>query len=406
MRYLIICFLLLATACSAAPPAPPAATTAATPAPPAPTAAPPRGTETFPTTAPAGSLASATPAEAPAALLPAPLYVLERGQIARIEPDGATRNQVTRERLEIEGFPPISNFAVGPGSELAYVVGALEGDRLVRTGPQGEDNRTIYSDPGHELSHLVWAADGESLFLRLLNNKEVIDIPSGVYQVPAGGGEFQLIRADDPVDDPLNPSRSLRGYRPVALSPGGDHLLVEAFSLFYEGCDYAFLALDGSEPQLILPPEGLQTYCGEAHFAPDGSVLLMIGPPVGPNSGPTIWRAQPDGSLAPVDPAQPLGRAPAPLDETRVLFIQVTLPEDPAGEVIFQPALLPNPQPFSTPFNDQLERALWAPNGSGVVVAVAPLNEDRLLRWIPGTGEPVMLPSTREAIDELHWGDE
>ena len=62
-------------------------------------------------------------------LLPAPLYVLDRGQIARIERDGATRRQLTRERIEYAGIPPISDMDIHPTAGMVYVVGAAAGDR-------------------------------------------------------------------------------------------------------------------------------------------------------------------------------------------------------------------------------------------------------------------------------------
>lgn len=384
-------FCLLLAACSASAPA-----LTATPTP-------------APTTQ-----AEPTPAGPARPLLPAPLYVLDRGQIARIERDGVTRAQLTRERIAVQGFPPIATFDLSPSAGLAYVVGDSDADRLVRTGLRGENPQIIYSQPGHELSDLAWTPDGAFLYLRLLNNNTPPDIPGGIYRIPAAGGALEPIRADDPVDDPVNPARTISGYRPVAWSPDGTKLLIEIFSLFYEGCSLGVIAAEGGEPARISTPEGIETYCGEAAWSPDSStILLLAGPPLA-EGGPSVWRAAATGGQAePLSGPDALARAPfaAPGGQARFFLVQIEGADATGNLFSYTPVELTGPaatpDPLGEPFPDRLALALWAPDGSGAALVVEPAADPLALRWAPaGPGPSVDLPNTREGIRALRWGSE
>lgn len=386
MRILIILGMLLIAGCTAAsspaPTAPPVAT-----APPTVARPQPGGTR-----------------------LPAPLYLLDRGQIARIERDGVTRAQLTRERLEIEGVNPIHTFTIAPGGDLAYVVGDLDADRLVRADPRGANPRTLYSEPLHELSDLAWSPDGSFIALRLLNNKEPPDIPSGIYRLSADGGRPELLRPDDPVDDLANPSRALRGYRPFLFATTGA-LLVEAFSLFYEGCDLAVLP-PGGELARITVPDGISTYCGEAAWSPDGaSVLFLAGKPPGPGGGPTLWRASASGGLAePISAPTDLARAPfvAPDGTLRFFLVRLREADGIAGAEFTMASLAgagATPMPLAPPTPDQPAFVLWAPDGSGAVAELVPADAASALRWLPADGSPSLdLPQTGAGIGGAAWG--
>ncbi|MEP7188819.1 MAG: hypothetical protein ABI901_06500, partial [Roseiflexaceae bacterium] len=107
----LICGALLVGACQSVPSAP---TIAALPT----SAALPTGvpasiaTVTAPTSAPVPTATAPAPTSAPqptaqptaAALLPAPVYLLDNGQIWRMERDGQTRRQLTFESSDIYDF--------------------------------------------------------------------------------------------------------------------------------------------------------------------------------------------------------------------------------------------------------------------------------------------------------------
>lgn len=387
--------VLLLTACTA-------------PVTPTPTAAPP--TAALPTAAPATSAPAATPS---GPILPAPLYVLELGQVARIERDATTRNLVTNERSTISGVPPIATFAASPQGSLAYVVGDLEADRLAVSDGRGAEGTVRYSQPGHELSDLVFSPDGATIALRLLNNNEPADIPSGLYRIPVAGGAPELLQADDPVDDVVNPSRAVSGYQPAAYSPDGTLLLVYVQSLFYEDCVLGIMPAAGGTVRRIELPAGIRTYCAEAVWTPDSAALLFLaGPAEGPAAGPQLWRADvATGTAELLLGGELYARAPLARGDGTIRFFLARVERDASGIVIggsFAPAELSTPgaapRELGPAFPDRLERALWAPDGSGAVLELSPAEAAPELRWSPIAGEPLRLPSTRERIGGLAWG--
>lgn len=385
---------LLLTACAAPPPT---ATPGATP-----TAAP----ATAPPTPPAATVPPA------AVSMPAPLYVLERGQIARIERDATTRTLLTSERSAIPGVPPIATFTVAPSGTLAYVVGDLEADRLSIAGPGGENVTVLYSVPGHELSDLLFTPDGSTIFLRLLNNNQPADVPSGLYRLPASGGAPELVLADDPVDDPANPSRAVGSYLPVAFSPDGDQLLVEVQSLFYEDCGIGFMPAGGGEVLRVTLPADVRSYCGEEAWTPDGrSVLFLAGPKEGPRAGPQLWRADAaSGTAELIVGDDRYARAPIALADGTIRYFLARVERDASGVAVggsFAPAELAapgaEPRELGPAFSERLERALWAPGGSGAVIEID-TEQGVELRWRPIGGEATVLPSARERAGGLAWG--
>jgi len=128
--------LLLVSACQSAPAAPSPASATSAPAATfttvvptleaAPSSAPPA------TNAPAPTVAPQPTAAAPTALLPAPVYLLDDGQIWRMERDGQTRRQLTFESSDI------LDFTIGAtDNALAYVIGTGAASTLVLLDASG-----------------------------------------------------------------------------------------------------------------------------------------------------------------------------------------------------------------------------------------------------------------------------
>lgn len=394
---------LLLAACGGRP--------APTPAPGAPTAAAPGA----PTTGPGATAAPTASGPTPeGAVLPAPLYILEGGQIARIERDGRRRTVLTAEPAPLPGLEPIAEFAVSPTGTLAYIVNDVEVDRLVLADARGESATARYEQPGHELSDLVFAPDGQSLYLRLLNNREPPDLPSGLYRLPLAGGEPELLRADDEPDDLINPARSVSGYRPIAFSPDGARVLLHVFSLFYEDCGLGVIAADGGEVTRIALPEGVEVFCGEEAWSADGGeVIFLAGPIEGEGAGPRLWSADASSGVAtPLLAEGAFARVPLGLPGGAVrFFVADILPGAGGGvQVTFAPAELAGPGAAPTelgqPFDQHLERALWAPDGAGAAIEVSDANNRSLLRWLPADGDPIDLSSADPAAVQLAWGAE
>ncbi|MEI8307728.1 MAG: hypothetical protein WCF99_11770 [Chloroflexales bacterium] len=339
-------------------------------------------------------------------VLPAPLYVLDYGQIARIERDGKSRNLVTSEKVGIQGVEPIATFAVSRAGHIAYVVGDSKADRLVWTGPHGENRRIIYEVEGHELSNLVWSNDSSQIYLRILNNRQPLDMPSGIYRISSAGGSPTLLRADDPVDNVANPSPTINGYRPFAFSLDGSRLLVEIYSLYYDGCGLGVIPTAGGDMVRLNVPLNTKTFCGEATWSPDGTAVSFLA---GPDSGPTIWRGDAaSGATTAMAAADVLSRAPIAMSDGALRFFLVRHDPPGSGPVIFTMSYLTNPQAapiaLGAPFNERLGQVLWSPDGTGAVISIVPTDKPVDLRWVPADGEAIPLPNTSQGINGMAWG--
>ena len=369
------------------------------------------------TSSPAPTVPTATPGVPTAdSRLPAPLYLLQAGQIARIERDTTTRKVLTAEHVanSMSGVDPIAEFAVSPSGGLAYIVGDRDQDRLVLTDAQGQGARTIYAQQGHELSDLVFTPDGQALMLHLLDNRQPPDLPSGLYRLPVAGGTPMLVHADDPLDDPVNPSRAVSGYRPVAFSPDGTRLLLQIYALAYgEICGVGVIAATGGDVTRVSLPADLAGYCGEETWTADGTaVLLLGGKATGDDAGPRLWRAElATGTVVPFVAEGTFARQPHGVAGGATRFFLSRLIRDASGAITgatFAPVQVdaPGTPPveLDTPFDVRLNHALWAPNGAGVLIDVDSTDGSTTLRWLRLGAPSVDLPGAEVAVRQWAWG--
>ncbi|WP_129630958.1 TolB family protein [Candidatus Oscillochloris fontis] len=337
--------------------------------------------------------------------LPAPLYVLDNGQIARIERDGVSRALVTSETIEVQGFPPVATFGISPQGNLAFVVGDLKADRLVLSGPKGEDRRIRYEAEGHELSDIVWSPDGSQIYLRLLNNLDPPDIPSGIYRMEAAGGPLELLLADDPLPDAANSMQMAHEYHPFKIAPDSSRLLVEIDDLTQNSCTLGILPSDGSAFLHLSPPDGLVIYCGDADWSADARRVALLA---GDGAGPQLWQADAQtGAMTALATTNVLARAPLWLPDGGLRFIWASR-EGGQGKLQFALAQIAQSQGTPTMigpiFHEPLGQVLWAVDGSGAMTVVAPEDQVLDLRWMPVHGAAVALPNTKQRIGDLAWG--
>src|SRR5215213_2298208 len=229
-RHLIlICgALLLVGGCQSAPDAPPIAnppTSASLP-----TSAPqPTATVPAPTSAPKPTATVLAPTSAPkptapptaAALLPASVYLLDDGQIWRMERDGQTRRQLTFESSDIYDFDVGATdnalaYAVGDGEERTIVLLDRSGRTELIRGP-------------------VWgpqiAPSGEHIAIQIEATDDAIqsgrpqEFSNGIWLIERAGGRPSLLQASEPISAAGNLIESARQYSPGAWSPDGKQLL-------------------------------------------------------------------------------------------------------------------------------------------------------------------------------------
>ncbi|WP_448540681.1 TolB family protein [Roseiflexus sp.] len=395
-----------------------------------PTAAPPTGAPTaaLPSAPATASPAEATPAPQPAptapqptaGILPAPLYVLAGGQIVRIERDGVTRKQITDEPPSAPDALAIVWFDVSPvDGTIVYVVqGVGAPSLLVRTAADGS-NRTVLSDNLYITSPLI-SPDGTTIAVGVSEDYERPGSQTpGIYALPIAGGTPRLILADIPATDPTTEGGDGRGFTAVAWSPDGTKLLANAYSLSVELCELAIVDVaSGDQVYLGDRTANLQSACTPAIWSPDGrTVLFNTGDPglALPDSG--IWRYDVSGgsiSSLPVKPDNAIVYAPHIAGDTLYALVASTDGTNP----VYTPA---DPQPVlsyalsSVPLtggtwtalrNDthSLFSALWAPDGSGVVVMGGddPINTKVL--WLTGDGSPAVELYTGTDLYAVRWG--
>lgn len=388
-----------------------------TPAP-APTAPPPAEPTPAPT-APAAAVGTpapvALPTPAPTGALPQPLYLLLGGQIFRLERDGVTRTQITYEVPFEPGIAAIAGFAVSPADgTLAYVVQRVGPSVLVRAGPDGEGPTPIFDRDGVQASYPVFSPDGALVAARLVALPEGDpSFQSGVYLIPAAGGEPQLLIADDPDAGPETPAF---GHQPLAFAPDGSRLLLNRFALFVEQCDLALVAVPGGAVTPIQPPPPLagerQTTCDAGVWASDGSAVYVAPIRIGALAGATaIWRVDAEtGASQPITPlpdGAPFtlyvspGAAP---DGSLLAFIAQAdaLPEPFSGEpsnLAYSMARIDPTDGTAVELRPAVEetplQVVWDGAGRGAAAILYPRDPVSVppsLYWLPADGgEPILL---------------
>jgi hypothetical protein len=258
---LFLLFLTLAACASETPAAQISPTPAAAPAEAEPT---PAG-ETFQPTA-----ESAEEVPAATTTLPAPLYFLALGeespimQVWRMERDGESTIQLTNE----EGS--ISEFDVSPVDGSIVYVG---GRQLVLADASGARQTVLYETPleqdihGMTISNPLWTPDGQAI---LFSHK-------GIQRVGVGGGEAEMLIADDPwpAEGEPFPATGVRSFRPHSWSPDGSTLLIWVFYA-PEGAAFALMDPATGAFQEFQTSDGETAYlCCNATWSPSGETLLF-----------------------------------------------------------------------------------------------------------------------------------
>lgn len=413
----------LLAACAAPSGSQPPTSFTPTPAPPTavvyPTARPTTAPTAVPTAAATTAPTTPSPAPSPAAgaALPQPLYLLQAGQIFRLEADGATRTQITYEVPFRPDVVAVTEFAVSPADgSLAYVVQRQGTSVLVRSGPGGEEPAPIFDSPAASPSFPLFTPDGEFVAARLVAAEGEEQFQSGLYLVPVAGGEPQLVAADED---------GAFGQQPLAFSPDGIRLLTNRFSLAVEQCDLAVVAVDGgaTTPLQVPPPADGEraTTCDSGVWAPDGSAVYFAPLTVGAVPGsPAIWRASPatgesfpltpqpdappftlyaspgvapDGSLLAFTAAA--DALPRGFDEGQAPLAYTMARVDPADGLAaeLRPAVEETPQLVQ-----------WDREGRGAVALLAPAVGDPGLFWLPADGgEAALLLGATTDLSAYRW---
>jgi hypothetical protein len=373
-----------------------------------------------PTVAPTATLVPATETPAVKSILPRALYVLQDGQIVRIQPDGMTQTQITSEKPFESGALAISAFTVSPSdNSLAYLVQRKGGPLLLRSDPDGKNPTPLFDQAEVTPSDPLFTPDGKSLAVRLATLPETkTSFKSGLYLIPVAGGKPQLLVADEHTAD------DGYGHAPLAFSPDGTHLLTNRANLIVDLCDLGVVNVaDGvAVPiQVPMPAEQERTSsCGMGVWSADSAAVYFVAYRVAAAGGNVaIWRADPStGESTLVTPEQSgppftlyshLGAAAdgslramvARASEMPPPFAE---PTDPLTYTLARLDLASGAlSELRATLDQEPSSVLWAPDGSGAVAMLFSASGQADLFWLPVDGEPVPLTDKPADRSGLVW---
>jgi hypothetical protein len=412
-RLVLLCVaLLLVGACQSAPSAPTPAATDSTPtSAPEPTSAPTSAPE--PTSAPTNAPTIVTsrptstpePTAEPAALLPAPVYLLDDGQIWRMERDGKTRRQITFESSAIFNFDigttdNALTYAVGEGAERTIVLLDASG-RAELTHGQVWSPRIAPS--GERIAYQVEAPDEAA------TGASAQGPGPGVWTIARAGGQPSLLQASEPISADGVLAESARQYFPSAWSPDGTRLLMGVYFPVGEGGYPAVKDMRGGGVTEI------NRVCCEASWSADGKAVIVAGGTQIQDAILGLWRADPrTGSTTELigyneQAGSPLVTVARQLADGSI-YAFLTITKDPSfeGKDKVAPQRVQADGTFAPIRKESylLAGALWADDASGVIVAEAvdnPATEFGLLSWLPLDGGPAVALAGRGSL--MRWGN-
>jgi hypothetical protein len=346
------------------------------------------------------------PTAAPAtALLPAPVYLLDDGQIWRMERDGQTRRQLTFESSDIYDFDIGATdntlaYAVGDGEERTIVL--LDGSgrtELIRGpvwGPQ-------ISPSGEQIAFQLDKSYDE------IQSERFKEFDNGVWLIGRAGGRPSLLQASEPISVEGNLVDGALQYYPREWSPDGTQLLMGVYFPVGEG---GYLAVKDIASGLVTE---IPQACCEASWSADGAAVIIAGGTHIQDAILGLWRADPRSGVTTelIGPSEqagsPLVTAARQLADGSI-YAFLTITKDPSfeGNNKVMPQRVQADGSFAPVRKESLLLAggLWADDASGAIVADAgddPANWYGRLSWLPLDGGPALELAGRGSV--MRWGN-
>ncbi len=345
-----------------------------------------------------------------AGLLPHTFYYLSKDpagltQVFWIERDGTTQHQITSEPVDVSDY----DVSLTDGS-VAYVAN----NQLLWINADGSNRRIILDagavDPNNpfitNISSPVFSPDGQTLAYGYKGLQ--------LYTVSTGQSNLVIENQIDDAGGGLFVPREL--YSPERYSPDGTKLLITlgyyegASSAVYYPATSALVRLEGGEGALIC--------CDDTEWSADSSSIYAASPTMGMfNSG--LWRVdaatgevttliQGDAGGGNYNAADEAYLAP----DGQLYFFFATVPS-PEGVFGRSPLQLVHSAPdgvtgrtvISGEDFQLLNEALWAPDASFVIAALAPAQEiyqggQAEIVYLDGKPKVVLTPSAQQ----MKWG--
>jgi len=345
-----------------------------------------------------------------AGLLPHTFYYLSKDpagltQVFWIERDGTTQHQITSEPVDVSDY----DVSLTDGS-VAYVAN----NQLLWINADGSNRRIILDagavDPNNpfitNISSPVFSPDGQTLAYGYKGLQ--------LYTVSTGQSNLVIENQIDDAGGGLFVPREL--YSPERYSPDGTKLLITlgyyegASSAVYYPATSALVRLEGGEGALIC--------CDDTEWSADSSSIYAASPTMGMfNSG--LWRVDAaTGEVTTLIQGDAGGGNYNAADEGylapdgQLYFFFATVPS-PEGVFGRSPLQLVHSAPdgvtgrtvISGEDFQLLNEALWAPDASFVIAALAPAQEiyqggQAEIVYLDGKPKVVLTPSAQQ----MKWG--
>lgn len=303
-------------------------------------------------------------------LLPHPLYFLNNdgaglAQVYRLDKDGVAVTQLTFEPANVNDY----DVSMMDGS-VAYV----SNNQLFTIKADGSNRSMIFNEGA--VSNPVWSPNGETIAFAYKG--------LNFYSIASGQSSRVLEDQVDDLGDGLTFPREL--YWPESYSADGSRLIITLG--YYEGASTAIYYPNGGALVRLNGAEGAIICCGDYHLTSDASTLYAANPSSGMfNAG--LWRVNTaTGDVTTLllgsydtNPAE-VADNPFLAPDGQLYFFYASLPN--ADEFIDRPPLqlvrsaadgvtgrtVLRPETF-----ENMNEAIWAPDGSFVIVANPALPE-------------------------------
>jgi len=348
--------------------------------------------------------------EEPASLLPHSLYYLGNdsanlSQIFRMEKDGVTTRQLTFESDSVGSYgisPVDGSVAYVANNQMILIEADGSGRRvLVDGGPVDQNNPFLTS-----INSPVFSPDGKSIAYGMggLN----------FYSLETGKSNLVIENQLDDLGNGLIVPREL--YWPEKYSPDGQKLLLTLG--YYEGASSAIYYPNGNALVRLDNAEGAMICCGDPNWSFDNATLYSANPYMGMfMSG--LWKVDASNgdvtTLLPGDAGNGTFNFAtdaylAPDGQLYFFFVNLKTEQDftvrsPLQLVRSSPDGVTGRTVLRPETFDLLNEALWSPDASFVLAAMAPINDiytgGRVeMVYLDGRPNVVLIPFAQR----LKWG--
>ncbi len=330
------------------------------------------------TTVPDAGTTSTPEPEAPG-FLPHALYFMNNdsvgnAQIFRLGTDGKTLTQITSEPTAVNSYgvsPVDGSVAYVANNQLLLINADGSGRRMLADGGPVDTNNPFLTS----LTSPVFSPDGQIL---AYSYKGLI-----LYSLPTGASNIVLQEiGPDPVTGTDAP---LRMFIPQKYSPDGTKILTTVAIPYSDGISAGIYTIASDSLTMLSGGDGARLCCGQQAWTSDSSALFVGISSMGMFSS-GLWRADAaSGNLTTLLPSEAGGgnynfaKDPYLAPDGQLYFFFATAPA-PDGFANRSPLQIVRSGPDGvtgrTVLRSEtfaaLNEALWAPDGSFVITAVAP----------------------------------